>query len=104
LEAVGAKFFRDWFPAVLADVSLMSDRFDDALAWADRGLVEIGRSGERWFEAELHRLRGEALRGRDATDPAAREAFERAVAVAAGQGALMLQRRAEASLARLGAR
>ena len=32
-------------------------------------------SGERWFEAELHRLRGEALAGIDPADPDAEAAF-----------------------------
>lgn len=103
LAALGARFFRDWFPAVLAEVCLRTGRFAEALEWADKSLAEIESSGERWFEAEVHRLRGEALSAVDPTGPAAEAAFRQAISIAADQGALTLQRRAEASLARVGA-
>ena len=59
-------------------------------------------TGERWFEAELHRLRGELLLAPATSDEARAEAcFGRAIAVAREQNARMLELRGAASLARL---
>ena len=59
----------------------------------------VEQTGERLFEAELHRLRGEALR--TTGDPGAEAAFLRARDVARRQSARSLELRAAASLARL---
>ena len=67
----GATMWRHVFAALSADACLADGRFADALAHADRGLAAIGSQGERWYEAELHRLRGEALAGLDPDDPEA---------------------------------
>ncbi len=59
-------------------------------------------TGERWLEAELHRLRGEALLARAPAEEAAAEAaFQRALAIARQQGARWWELRAVTSLARL---
>ena len=60
------------------------------------------RTGERWFEAELHRLRGEYLIAHRAGEQAEAEAcFEHALAVARRQSAKMWELRAAMSFARL---
>jgi predicted ATPase len=67
---------------------------DDALS-----LVE--RTGVRWIEADLHRLRGELLAA--GPEPRLMEVeacFRRALAVAGEQGALMWELRAATGLAR----
>ena len=66
---------------------------------AEQGLAQLRPTGARWFEAELHRLRGEALAGIDSSNPEAAEELARAVAIAERQGAAVLRHRAEASLA-----
>jgi hypothetical protein len=111
VAASGARMMVPVFPAFLADACLAGGRPADALAAADEGLRVMGETGERWFEAELHRLRGVALADIAALavtpdgvagPPAdAVAAVERAAAVAAGQGAGVLERRAAASLAQL---
>jgi len=69
----------------------------------DRALALAGRTGERLFEAELHRLRGEFLLAEDVAAGADAEAcFRRAAATARRQGAAALELRAATSLARLG--
>ena len=64
-------------------------------------LIGWTRTGERWFEAELHRLKGEALL--DARQPSfayAEVEFQRALAIAREQGARFWELRAATSLAR----
>ena len=63
-------------------------------------LDRVDRTGGRWFEAELHRVRGELLLVTPA--PRAAEAsFRRALTVAREQSARMWELRAAISLARL---
>jgi DNA-binding winged helix-turn-helix (wHTH) protein/tetratricopeptide (TPR) repeat protein len=81
-----------------------------AETWIGRGLDDVQQLGQRWYEAELWRLRGEALlikrpRARGAaSEPARREAescFRGAIEIAGGQAARLLVLRATISLARL---
>ncbi|HEX7135826.1 MAG TPA: BTAD domain-containing putative transcriptional regulator [Iamia sp.] len=97
VKASGARMLLHVFPAFLADCYLAADRLDDAVAAAEDGLAEVESTGERWYEAELHRLRGEALWRRG--EPVQGEACIRtAITVASAQGALALAQRAEATL------
>lgn len=72
----------------------------------DAAFAFVAQTGERLLEHELHRLRGECLLAdgtlRDGAQRAT-EQFERAVALAAGSGALLFELRAATSLLRLGA-
>jgi predicted ATPase len=71
----------------------------DALADA---LDSAHRSGARWFEAELNRLRGELLLALPAPDrPKAEACFRRAMDIARAQSAKLWELRAATSLARL---
>jgi predicted ATPase len=59
-------------------------------------------TGERWFETELHRLRGEAvLECRPTHSSEAENCYRQALAVARDQGARLWELRAAMSLARL---
>ena len=59
-------------------------------------------SGERWWEADLHRLEGELLLIRASDNQAEAEAcFRRALEVAQAQSAKAFELRASTSLARL---
>jgi predicted ATPase len=65
-------------------------------------LVEVEATGERWYEAELYRLRGNtALCGRFRHDGRAEIDFRTAMRIAAEQGAKLLELRAATSMARL---
>jgi predicted ATPase len=69
--------------------------FDDALA-------RVTRTGERWFEAELHRGRGDALlRLPECATAEAEACFRKALAIAQEQEAKLWELRAATSLARL---
>jgi predicted ATPase/class 3 adenylate cyclase len=75
---------------------------EEALATLARALEMADKTGERWFEPELHRLRGEWLIVHRSGEQAEAEAcFERALAVARLQSAKMWELRAAVSFARL---
>jgi predicted ATPase len=87
---------------LLAETDLLAGRPDEALGALDDALARVARSGERFYEAELHRLVGTALLGHSPPRRAEAEAALReAVAVAGRQGATLLERRAAADLRRL---
>ncbi len=59
-EAFGAEYMRGLFRAVRAEVCLLAGRHADAQTAVDDGLRIVAANGDRCFEAELYRLRGEA--------------------------------------------
>ena len=68
----------------------------------DEALALVEEMEERWWEAELHRLKARLLLSVAANNAVAAEAsYERAVNVARGQGAKSLKLRSSTSLARL---
>ena len=74
----------------------------EALHLIDEALVELDRFQVRWVEAELHRLRGEAVLALSSERAMEAEAsHRRALAVAREQGARHWELRAAASLGRL---
>jgi class 3 adenylate cyclase/predicted ATPase len=100
--AIGVRMRRPYFLAVLADAYLKTGRHEEGLKTMDDALDIVEQSGERWWQAELHRLRGHfrlAERRRDVAD--AEECFRRALAVSREQAARSLELRAATSLARL---
>ena len=73
---------------LLAEAEALSGEVEIAIARVVDQLVEISRSGQLWLEAELHRRHAELLLQRaPADEPAAEQAFTRALAVARGQQA-----------------
>ena len=90
------------YEALLAEVEADSGDADGALERLDRVLAETERGGQRWFNAETHRIRGEILLKRNPADPAAAQAaFLAAIAVAQQQKARSFELRAALSLAKL---
>ena len=68
----------------------------------DTALAMAAGTGERWYEAELHRLKGELLLAQGLRDEVAVEdSFRRAVAVARSQDARFWELLAATSLAQL---
>lgn len=97
-RAVGQRTFLTYCLAVLAD-ALAED--DEASRILDQALALVEETGERFFEAELWRLRGEYLWRNGRKPSEAQECFQRALAIAQRQGATSLALRAATSLARL---
>ena len=86
----------------LAEAEAQAGNSDRAIAILDEALATSDRTGNRAFEAEQHRARGEMLLKRDRANPApAEEAFLTAIAVAKQQGARSFELRAALALAKL---
>jgi class 3 adenylate cyclase/predicted ATPase len=87
---------------VLADIRTQAGDPTEARDLLTEALGIVDRTQERWFEAELHRLRAEALLASSPCDSAEAEAsLSHALAVAREQEARFWELRAATSLARL---
>jgi DNA-binding winged helix-turn-helix (wHTH) protein/predicted ATPase len=119
-RATGTEITRPYALALLADACMTSGRVEDAREPVGEALERVRRTGERWYEPELHRLAGElalatgragppaetARRGRSTPLRAgacaeAETCFEQALALAHEQQARLFELRAALSLARL---
>jgi tetratricopeptide (TPR) repeat protein len=100
-KASGARLRLPYYLSLLAQVCGKAGRVEEGLACIDEALAEARAYNERWWNAELHRLRGEFLlmRGADTSDGEA--AILRAIEIARSQQAKSLELRATMSLARL---
>jgi class 3 adenylate cyclase/predicted ATPase len=102
MEAMGTLLHTPGVLGLLAGLYIGQQNFSEALELLDEALARVDRLEERWFEADLHRLKGEALLApslKRATEAEPR--FHQARAVARGQGARLWELRATTSLARL---
>lgn len=100
-DAIGAGNLRPYYLVLLADACRCAERAEDGLAAVAEAGAAIEATGERLWEPESHRLRGELLLLRDAARSAEAEAcFRRAHDLARDAGARLLAVRAALSLAR----
>ncbi len=94
--------FDGLFKIGLAEAEVRVGDPDRAVMILDEALATADRTGNRAFEAELHRARGEILLKRDPANPApAEEALRTAIAVAQMQGTRSFELRAALALAKL---
>jgi tetratricopeptide (TPR) repeat protein len=122
LRASGIEMRRTFHLALLVESLKAGDQIAEGLAIAAEALAVVDATGERFYEAELHRLRGELLLRQEAGEgrpspaepaaarphdpdpsglPGAEACFRRALDVARRQGARSLELRSALSLARL---
>ena len=88
--------------ALLADAHATAGRPREALSFVAEALAWSQRTGERWFEAEQHRLKGELLQlDSDGDGDEADSCLRRALNLARAQSARSWELRAAMSLARL---
>jgi len=109
--ATGAAILRPYFLALLAEGYGQVGAADEGLRVLAEALAEVQQTGERVWEAELHRLRGELMlqTRRQPPEPGggmshtveAEACFHQALAVARRQQAKSLELRAATSLAQL---
>ena len=86
----------------LAQAEAESSEVDASLITLENALAYCERIGQRWFDAEIYRVRGEILLKKHADSPApAEDAYLAAIAIAQRQKARSFELRAALSLAKL---
>ena len=101
-RATGAQLWLPYFLGLLAEGHGKAGEQEEGLRVLSEALDRVEPTGERWFEAELHRRKGEVLLCLPEQDRKAAEAcFRQAITVAQGQQAKLWELRAATSLARL---
>lgn len=101
-QASGAAWILPFYLAQLAMAEAKAARFETGLGQLSDALALSEKSGVRWFEAELHRRRGELmLTARPGVEAEAEAEFRYAIAIARQQEAKLWELRSALSLARL---
>jgi predicted ATPase len=101
-RATEAELYMPYNLALLAEAHATAGQPAEALGLVTEALGWSQRTGEHWFEAEQHRLKGEMLRLRsDGHEAEAEECLRQALDVARAQRATSWELRAAVSLARL---
>ena len=100
-KASGARLRLPYYLALLAQVCGRGGRAEDGLAAVDEGMAASRAQNERWWDAELHRVRGELLLSVGADADEAETVYIRAMEIARTQQARALELRAATSLGRL---
>jgi len=101
-EATGSCVFTPLYLTLLAEALACAGKIEEGLATLDDALATAAVSGERGWNAEIHRLRGELVGRLPYPDPAkAEDSFRTALAIAREQGTRGYELRAATSLARL---
>jgi predicted ATPase len=105
--AAGASLFRPWFLCRLAEACATAGRFEEGLAAVAEAIAIVEKTGERYNEAELNRLKGDLILRRSGVEAEpgvqmeAEECFRKSIEVARQQEARSFELRAVMSLSRL---
>jgi predicted ATPase len=101
-RVTGAEIKVPYYLGLMANAHAQAGRISEALHLLNDALTQVHNTGERWFQAELHRLQGEALQALSPERSRAAEVvFGQALALARRQAARLWELRAATSLARL---
>jgi predicted ATPase len=101
-SAMGTEIWRPYFFALLAEVYGKTEQIEEGIAALGDGLAVLHKTGERFWEAELYRLKGELLLTLSKNNRAEVETcFQQALDIARSQQAKSLELRAAMSLSRL---
>ncbi len=101
-RATGAVAFLPHTLSLAAEADALAGDPESGLATLGDALALCEQNDERYYEAEIHRLRGELLLALEPPDAVgAEQALQRAVELARAQGARLLELRAAVSLGRL---
>jgi class 3 adenylate cyclase/predicted ATPase len=97
-----ARLFEPLYGTLLAEAEVETGQTEAGLATMDAQLAAIELSGQRWYEAEMHRVRGDLLLKCHPPDATAAEvAYTRAIEIARSQQTRTFELRAALSLAKL---
>jgi predicted ATPase len=100
-QAIGAKLLRPFLLGLLAEAHGMAGQAGEGLATLTEALAQVDKTGERMWEAELYRLKGELLLQQGEAEAEVEACFNRAIDVARRQNAKSLELRATVSMSRL---
>jgi predicted ATPase len=101
-RATGVEHLRPYFLALLAEAHRIQEEPEKGLAVLMEALTLVDKTGERWWEPELYRLKGELLLQQSTSNQTEVEScFHQAINIARSQQAKSLELRAATSLARL---
>jgi predicted ATPase len=101
-QTIGTKLARPYFLTLLTESHVRGGQVEEGLQILAEGLALVDTTGERWYEAELHRLKGELLLQQAIPDASQAETcFQQALDIVRRQQAKSLELRAATSLARL---
>jgi predicted ATPase len=102
IRATGATVPQSLFLGMFADACVHTGQTEAGLHALDEAFAHVATTGERRYEAELHRLQGELLdRHMPGQEEAVETCYQQALTLSQGQGARWLELRAAMSLARL---
>jgi predicted ATPase len=102
LHAMGVEINRSYFLALLAEAHGVMGQTQEGLTVLAEALVHVEHTGERYYEAEIHRLKGELLLQQQADNQTEAETcYQQAISIAQNQQAKSLELRAVMSLSRL---
>ncbi len=99
LREIGADFLIPTFLASMAEVQERIRRPAEGLSMVSEALAVAEPSGQHYWTAELHRLKGALTR--EADQKSAEASFREAIAIVREQGAKSFELRAATSLSRL---
>ncbi len=107
----GLELFRPSFLTLLAEAYRKAGQTEEGLNTLAEALETVDKTGERWYEAELYRIKGELLLAREGDNQKAKgekeavseaeTCFSKAMDIARSQSAKSLELRAVRSLSRL---
>lgn len=102
-RTTGAEILRPYFLALLAESYVKVEKLDEGLSVLTDALEAVEKRGDRFFEAELYRIKGELLLLRSEAEAKVdvEVCFRRAIEIAQRQCAKSLELRAAVSLSRL---
>jgi predicted ATPase len=98
-RATGSILVMPFFLALKAEALHLSDRTSEALEATNEAEALVESSEERWWSAELHRLRGVFLTAIGAEESQINASFCEAIRIAKEQKSVSLEKRAEATYA-----
>jgi predicted ATPase len=101
-RASGAELARPYWLALLAEAYGTTGQLEEGLTVLAEALTLADTTGERWYEAEIHRLKGALLLQQSVDHQVEAETcFQHAISIAQSQQAKSWELRAATSLARL---
>jgi predicted ATPase/class 3 adenylate cyclase len=100
-QATGAALFRTHNLALLAEAHQRAGQSEEGLGTLAQALAIVDQNEECFYQAELHRLKGDLLLQKGGSETEAKQCFQKAIDVSQHQGAKSLELRATTSLCRL---